>query len=401
MTTSPLVTRPVNWNRIEHDIDLEIWNHITSNFWLDTRIPISGDLQSWSRFTEAEKTATIKVFAGLTTLDTIQATVGAISLIPDAYSQHEEAIYTYVAMQESVHAKSYSSIFATLCSTKESDEAFEWAINNEFIQRKAEIVQKYYRGDDPLKRRIASTLLESFLFYSGFYLPFYFSSRARLTNTADLIRLIVADEAVHGFYIGNRFQYGLAMESEERQEELLEFTYDLLMELYDNEIKYTQHIYDPLGLTEDASAFLRYNANKALMNLGYDPLFPKDTTEANPAIIASLSLGSETHDFFSGAGSSYVMAKHQPTVDADWDFASYGYGTPNQHSQSPTPTFVAEAPAQRGEVHFLDENTTAEDVAGRFPDAKVEVLRVEDADGVWRRAAVVTELVEDQHGFTF
>ncbi len=40
-------------------------------------------------------------------------------------------------------------------------------------------------------------MLESFLFYSGFYAPMYWSSHAKLTNTADLIRLIIRDEAVH------------------------------------------------------------------------------------------------------------------------------------------------------------------------------------------------------------
>ena len=64
-------------------------------------------------------------------------------------------------------------------------------------------------GDDPLKRKVASTLLETFLFYSGFYLPMYWSCRAKLTNTADLIRLIIRDEAVHGYYIGYKFQKGL------------------------------------------------------------------------------------------------------------------------------------------------------------------------------------------------
>ena len=41
-----------------------------------------------------------------------------------------------------------------------------------------------FQGDEPLKRKVASTLLESFLFYSGFYLPIYWSSKAKLTNTA-------------------------------------------------------------------------------------------------------------------------------------------------------------------------------------------------------------------------
>ena len=40
-----------------------------------------------------------------------------------------------------------------------------------------------YDGQDPYKKKIASTLLESFLFYSGFYWPMYLSGHARLTNT--------------------------------------------------------------------------------------------------------------------------------------------------------------------------------------------------------------------------
>ncbi len=36
----------------------------------------------------------------------------------------------------------------------------------------------YYEGDSPLKRKVASTLLESFLFYSGFYLPMLSRTRS-------------------------------------------------------------------------------------------------------------------------------------------------------------------------------------------------------------------------------
>ncbi|MCK2124965.1 ribonucleotide-diphosphate reductase subunit beta, partial [Pseudomonas sp. PNPG3] len=88
------------------------------------------------------------------------------------------------------------------------------------LQKKAKIILAYYNGDDPLKKKVASTLLESFLFYSGFYLPMYFSSRAKLTNTADIIRLIIRDEAVHGYYIGYKFQQEYKKLDEKRQEEL-------------------------------------------------------------------------------------------------------------------------------------------------------------------------------------
>ena len=319
----PLVSRvtAINWNRIEDEKDVEVWNRLTNNFWLPEKVPLSNDIQSWATLTDDEKWMTTRVFTGLTMLDTIQGTVGAVSLIPDSLTPHEEAVYTNIAFMESVHAKSYSSIFSTLISTPEIDEAFRWSEENEHLQRKAEIILDYYRGDDPLKRKVASTMLESFLFYSGFYAPMYWSSRAKLTNTADMIRLIIRDEAVHGYYIGYKYQKGLEKETSARREELKDYTFGLLLDLYDNEEDYTEALYDPLGLTEDVKAFLRYNANKALMNLGYEGLFPKDQTAVNPAILSALSPNAdENHDFFSGSGSSYVMGKAENTEDDDWDF---------------------------------------------------------------------------------
>lgn len=311
----------INWNRLQDEKDLEVWDRLVGNFWVPEKVPVSNDIPSWHTLTDEERTVTMRVFTGLTLLDTIQGTVGAVSLIPDAITPHEEAVYTNIAFMESVHAKSYSSIFSTLCSTQEIDEAFRWSEENQNLQRKAEIVMEYYKGDDPLKRKVASTLLESFLFYSGFYMPMYWSSRAKLTNTADVIRLIIRDEAVHGYYIGYKFQKGLEKLSQERRDEIKAYTFDLLFELYENEVQYTEDLYDGIGLTEDVKKFLRYNANKALMNLGYEGLFPKDETDVNPAILAALSPNAdENHDFFSGSGSSYVIGKAVGTEDDDWEF---------------------------------------------------------------------------------
>jgi ribonucleoside-diphosphate reductase beta chain len=311
----------INWNRIEDKVDNDVWQKLTSNFWLPERVPLANDVNSWATLTADEKLVTMRVFTGLTLLDTIQGTVGAIALLGDAVTPHEEAVYTNIAFMESVHAKSYSSIFSTLCSTKEIDEAFRWSRESVTLQKKAQIVLDRYDGDDPLKKKIASTLLESFLFYSGFYLPLHWSSHSKLTNTADLIRLIIRDEAVHGYYIGYKFQRAVEKLDATQREELKDYTFDLLYEMYENEIEYTQDLYDGLGLTEDVKKFLRYNANKALMNLGYDPMFPKETTDVNASILSALAPNSgENHDFFSGSGSSYVIGKAEETEDDDWDF---------------------------------------------------------------------------------
>ena len=51
--------------------------------------------------------------------------------------------------------------------------------------------------------------------------------------------------------------------SDAKREEMREYTYNLLNELYDNEVEYTESLYERVGLTDDVEKFLRYNGNKA------------------------------------------------------------------------------------------------------------------------------------------
>lgn len=313
--------RAINWNRVEDDVDKMVWDRATSNFWLPEKVPLSNDIPSWNTLSDSEKLTVMRVFTGLTLLDTMQSNVGAVSMIEDALTLHEESVLTFFAGMEAIHAKSYSSIFSTLCSMKEIDEAFRWSEENVNLQRKARIILERYRGDDPMKRKIVSVFLESFLFYSGFYLPFYWASRGKLTNTADIINLVLRDERVHGYYIGHKYRKNLELiDDSVRAEELRVFAHELLLDLYDNEVDYVQDLYDEMGITEDVKAYMRYNANTALRNLGYEPLFPADECQFSAAVLTSLDGTSETHDFFSGSGSSYVMGKAVVTEDSDWDY---------------------------------------------------------------------------------
>lgn len=217
-----------------------------------------------------------------------------------------------------VHAKSYSSIFSTLASTEQIEDAFRWASEDVPTQFKSRTITDIYDGDDPDKRKIASVFLESALFFSGFYWPIYLASRGKLTNTNDIIMLILRDESIHGYIIGQWYQRNIAAQSPERQEELKAFTLDLLLDLYESEAAYAETLYDPLGLTEDVKNFVRYNFNKALQNLGYDVVFGEDDTHISASVESALSPdGGSNHDFFSGAGSTYQEAKVE-AID-DWD----------------------------------------------------------------------------------
>lgn len=308
----------INWNNIEDMIDKLTWEKLTEQFWLDTRIPLSNDLDDWRLLSAAEKDMIGKVFGGLTLLDTLQSQDGVNKLKRSVRTQHEEAVLNNIEFMESVHAKSYSSIFSTLNTKSEIEDIFAWTNSNERIQWKAERINEVYQNGSPLQVKAASVMLESFLFYTGFFAPLYYLGNNKLSNVAEIIKLIIRDESVHGTYIGYKFQLGYEELSESEQEELKNWVYQLVFDLYNNESKFTQEIYDPIGWTEKVKVFIRYNANKALQNLGFDPLFPDTAEDVDPIVMNGISTGTSNHDFFSQVGNGYLLGTVEAMEDDDY-----------------------------------------------------------------------------------
>ncbi|WP_317913334.1 class 1b ribonucleoside-diphosphate reductase subunit beta [Carnobacterium maltaromaticum] len=309
----------INWNSFEDILDKKTWEKLTEQFWLDTRIPISNDLDDWRNLSSIEKTLVERVFGGLTLLDTLQSQDGISALRQDVRSPHEEAVLNNIQFMESVHAKSYSSIFSTLNTPREIEEIFNWTNSNVYLQEKAAIMNDIYQTGSPLQKKVASVFLETFLFYSGFYTPLYYLGINKLPNVAEIIKLIIRDESVHGTYIGYKFQLGFNELSEDEQKSLQGWIYELLYKLYENEVKYTELLYDTVGWTEEVKVYLRYNGNKALMNLGMAALFPDTAEDVNPIVMNGMSAGTSNHDFFSQVGNGYLLGVVEPMQKEDYE----------------------------------------------------------------------------------
>ena len=46
--------RAINWNVLDDALDKAVWEKLTEQFWLDTRIPLSNDLNDWKKMKEEE-----------------------------------------------------------------------------------------------------------------------------------------------------------------------------------------------------------------------------------------------------------------------------------------------------------------------------------------------------------
>lgn len=314
----------VNWNNPTSDYIEMFWNQNTSQFWLDTEIPVSKDLKSWVKLSDDEKSTYMKVLAGLTALDTEQGNVGMPALAMSVNDPQKKAVLMFQAAMEEIHAKSYSTIFTTVESTEKINEVFEWIKEDKNLQFKLKVIDEIYtsvkKGDSLslYKAMVASVFLESYLFYSGFFYPLYLSGQGKMMASSEIIKLIVRDESVHGVFVGLLAQEEYNKLTNEQKAEADNFIVELLLKLYDNEMEYTENLYDPIGLTHEVKKFIRYNANKALMNIGREPYF--ESEEVNPVVLNGIRTDTSTHDFFSTKGKGYQKGIVEALKDEDFEF---------------------------------------------------------------------------------
>lgn len=317
------VMKAVNWNRPDDDFTITFWNQNIMQFWTDEEIPLSDDKMSWMILSDEERTLYMKVLGGLTLLDTVQGGIGMPKILEHVDGLQRKAVLAFMGMMEQIHAKSYSSIFTTLATTEEIDGVFRWVETNKHLQTKADTITQYYNNIETDKdlylAMAASVLLESYLFYSGFFYPLYLAGQGKMTSSGEVIDLILRDESIHGLYVGVLAQEIYAKLEPDVQQDANEILRGLLMFLHQNEEKYTDELYSSIGLADEVKKFIRYNANKAFMNLGLDPMFEEE--EVNPIVFNGISTRTKQHDFFSKKGNGYVRTIHvEPMTDDDFVF---------------------------------------------------------------------------------
>ena len=129
------------------------------------------------------------------------------------------------------------------------------------------------------------------------------------------------DESIHGLFVGLLAQEDFRSFTPEEQAEELEWVHSFLMDLYENELIYTRTVYSRLGegVVEDVNKYVRYNANRAMMNLGFEPVFEPE--KINPVVEAGLITETKNHDFFSRMSNSYFKANVTPVTDYTFDMA--------------------------------------------------------------------------------
>lgn len=318
----------LNWSRPDDSYSETFRRQNHKQFWLPEEVSLSNDRLQWGDLSDKERDTYVKVLGGLTLLDTIQGEDGMPSVIETVTSHQQKAVLSFMAgMENSVHATSYSHIFMSLEKQSDIDELFKWIETNPELQRKANLIvdtyqhiSKYTEETPELESwfaKVGSVALESFLFYSGFFYPLYHAGHGRLRGSGEIISLIIRDESIHGVYVGLIAQEELKKFDDSQKKFAEHITTQFFKELIEIEKEYSKALYSELGLYHDVMDFVKYNANKAMNNLGFDSIFEHEPVNS---IILNGLITDGSHDFFSQKSASYSKATVETTSDDDFNF---------------------------------------------------------------------------------
>ncbi|MTT30736.1 class 1b ribonucleoside-diphosphate reductase subunit beta [Terrilactibacillus sp. BCM23-1] len=321
--------KAINWNTNANQVAKIYWKQNLNQFWTEEAFKVSRDLSDWDNMLEDEQTTYVEVLSGLTGLDREQGDEGMPLIGYHHDNMHEQAVFSWMAMMEHVHAKSYSHIFSTLIPSSKTDYYLGvWVDEQPELQEKYRLISYWYHkllapkvtSFDRYMAMVASVFLESFSFYSGFFYPVYLSGQGRMIASGEIIRKIIQDESIHGSFTGMVAQrlYNEDLTVAE-QEQADKETYKLLDQLLELEKTYTEKIYKKINLEKDVYDYVKYNANRALQNLGKDDRYEHDPV--SQIVLNGIDTSTVNHDFFSTKGDYVVPLNIEPLTDDDFDFS--------------------------------------------------------------------------------
>ena len=318
------IHKAINWNEPDHQFYDDIYVKQVEQFWLPEEIPVTDDKSVWDNLEPNIKETYEKILAGLTLLDT-QQTVGITKVGDKTDNLFIKSILTLFAGFETIHARSYSTIFQTLCTSERIDELFDWVENTRELQNKVAMIINTYEniGDEEslFISMVGSLCLEGICFYSGFFLPLWLSGQGKMVNSGEIINLILRDEKLHTVGVGFFAKELYGKFNDDKKMKSKQSALKMINDIYLAELEYSRVLYKDLDFIDEVRVYLQYNVNYALSCLGFEPMFDVTEDDVNSIVMNGYSIETKTHDFFSTKGNGYIKTtKVEELTDEDFEF---------------------------------------------------------------------------------
>lgn len=291
-----------NLNNVRYSWVQPLYRKMVGQFWIPQKVSLVEDRVSFKELDKAEEKAVRLTLSFLIFLDSFQ-----VANLPNVAEYITcPAIRNLLAVQqfqEVIHSETYQYIMEALYPSMERDEIYNlWRdvpILKKRIKFIADIAERFKADptEDNFKEVvIANFILEGLYFYQGFDFFHNLAHRKKLVQTDKEITYIQTDENTHlAIFINILKELDVKSFSAK--------VYAMVEQAVQHEIEWCHYNYGDniLGISKKSSeARVKVLANKRLVNLGLQPLYPA-VVDPYKHIEDAQSTGGARGNFFEAA----------------------------------------------------------------------------------------------------
>lgn len=274
------------FDQVKYPKFLEIYEKMETFRWQPSRINLNKDRIDYEKMSDVELHVFQSNIRWQTAVDACLSR--SIHNISQYITNCElEICCTSWASFETLHSFSYTFLFKNV--TKDATKFFDSILEDPMIIERAKNItsayDSFFGNPTDIKQTIFDAILntqavEGVSFYTSFICSFYFGAKEKMTGSADIIKEIARDEALHVSITQNIFK-NWKTHPEEGFQELLKRNEEKVYEFYKLIVKqesdWTDYLFSKgslLGLnSEILKSYTEYIANNRLASMGYKKIF--------------------------------------------------------------------------------------------------------------------------------
>ncbi len=282
--------------------------------WLPEEVPLAEDVKDWhQRLSDSERNLLTQIFRFFTQSD-IEVNNCYMKYYAQIFKPTEvQMMLAAFSNMETVHIAAYSHLLDTIGMPEEEYSAF---LHYKEMKDKYDYMQQF-NADDP--RAIATTLAvfgaftEGLQLFASFAMLLNFPRFNKMKGMGQIISWSVRDESLHCDSIIKLFRTWVSEHPEIWTKDFRDELYEACRTIVTHEEAFIDLAFElgPVeGMTaDDVKRYVRYIADRRLMQLGLDPIY---LIEENPLSWLDIMLNAVEHtNFFENRSTEYSKAATQ------------------------------------------------------------------------------------------
>lgn len=320
-TKMNLLTPSKTYKPFRYPWAFDAWKQQQQIHWLPEEVPMADDVADWKhRLTDQEKNLLTQIFRFFVQGDVEVADCYHTKYLNRFGPTEVRMMLSAFASMETVHIAAYSHLLDTLGMPETEYEAF---LHYEEMKSKADYLHQFNSDtDEALALTMAAfgAFMEGLQLFASFAILLNFPRFNRMKGMGQIITWSVRDETLHCNSIIKLFRTFLSEKPELDTPELRAKIEKIALEMVEHEDAFIDRAFElgaVKGMTpEDVKAYIRYIADRRLIQLGYKGIFGlKD----NPIPWLEEQLNAVEHaNFFEQRATEYSKASTKGTWDDVW-----------------------------------------------------------------------------------